>query len=39
MIYVSDGIRKFTLEKYLIWFSVSPRGKGRGARVELKPAL
>lgn len=40
MIYVSDGIRKFALEKYLTWFSVSSLGKGRGAGVELnKPAL
>lgn len=40
MIYVSDGIRKFALEKYLTWFNVSSLGKGRGAGVELnKPAL
>lgn len=40
MICVSDGIRKFALEKYLTWFNVSSLGKGRGAGVELnKPAL
>lgn len=30
MMYVSDGIRKFTLEKYLTWFSMNSLGKGRG---------
>lgn len=39
--YISDGIRKFTLEKYLTWFLASPLGNGRwGVGVELKkPAL
>lgn len=40
MMYVSDGIRKFTLEMYLTWFSMNSLGKGREAGVELeKPAL
>lgn len=38
--YVSDGIRKLTLEKYLTWFNVSSLQREGGAGVELKkPAL
>lgn len=40
MMYLSDRIRKFTLEKYLTWFNVGFLGKGWGVGVELKkPAL
>lgn len=36
MMYVSDGIRNFTLEMYLTWFMMSSLGKGRGPGAELK---